>query len=113
MDVGSIDAGEDCPIPSDVLMTLYRSKPDVAVNLARTLPNHVRARLALYCYSRAHLRDLGLAVAESCAAGDLERLAGVTGRILADQSVNRHRQFGMDGVRSSAKAPISLARSAA
>ncbi|MET0314590.1 MAG: hypothetical protein ABW275_09375 [Hansschlegelia sp.] len=113
MDVGSIEAGEDCPIPADVLMMLYRSKAEVAVDLARTLPNHVRARLALHCYSRAHLRPLGLAIAESCSPGDLERLAGVTGRVLAEQSVGRDRRFGMHEARSSSKAPISLAKSAA
>ncbi|WP_382239220.1 hypothetical protein [Hansschlegelia quercus] len=113
MDVASIEAGEECPIPADVLMVLYRSKAEVAVDLARTLPNHVRARLALHCYSRAHLRPLGLAIAGSCSPGDLERVAGMTGKVLAEQSAGRERSFGMHDVRSGSKAPISLAKSAA
>jgi hypothetical protein len=113
MDVASIEAGEACPIPADVLMVLYRSEAEVAVDLARALPNHVRARLALHCYSRAHLRPLGLAIAGSCNPGDLERLAGMTGKVLAEQSAGGTRRFGMHDVRSSSKAPISLAKSAA
>jgi hypothetical protein len=41
------------------------------LEMARNLEDRVRARVALYCYVRSHLRDKGLAIASICSLKDL------------------------------------------
>jgi hypothetical protein len=113
--LGSIDETAGCPISTDALAALYRAESSLLAGMVAALPPLVRARLALHCYGRAHLRDIGLTIAASCAPADLERLAGVTGRVLADQCKNPDRSSGTDGARASStlRSRISLAKSAA
>ena len=42
----------------------------------------VRVTLALYCYQRAHLHSIGLAIAASCEEDDLTRRGGKAGEML-------------------------------
>lgn len=42
-----------------------------ALDIAGQLENRIRARLAIYCYVRTHLRDKGLAIASTCRLKDL------------------------------------------
>jgi hypothetical protein len=112
---GSIDETTDCPISTDALVAIYRADSSLLAETVAALSPLVRARLALHCYGRAHLRDISLTVAASCAPADLERLAGVTGRVLAEQCKNPDRSSGIDGARisSTLRSRISLATSAA
>ncbi len=41
------------------------------IEMAHHLEDRVRARVALYCYVRSHLRDKGLAIASICSLKDL------------------------------------------
>jgi hypothetical protein len=45
---------------------LYRSKGHDVAELVSPFGADQRARLALFCYNRAHMREIGLAVAATC-----------------------------------------------
>jgi hypothetical protein len=61
--------------------------------------------LALFCYGRAHLRELGLAVAACCDQQSLVQVAGRLGHVLHAQSRQRPEPVKFTGGR----AKISLA----
>ncbi len=71
-----------------------------------------RARLAVFCYSRAHLNGIGLAIAATCDLPSLMQAApsNAAGNVIFTQSreprKTDHRQTG------GARARITLARSA-
>jgi hypothetical protein len=62
---------EPCPVADSVLGQLYRANPHGLAELIETISPDVRAMLAVYCYRRAHLASIGLAVAASCEEDDL------------------------------------------
>lgn len=66
----------DCPIPDALLGTLYRSHAQGLASLVATVSEPNRARLAVFCYGRAHLRDLGIAIAASCSQAELAAVGG-------------------------------------
>ena len=57
-----------CPIREELLGELYRANKLGLPVLVATVPPHLRAMLALFCYRRSHLHSLGLAIAASCNA---------------------------------------------
>ena len=77
---------EACPVPESVLGELYRVSPHGLNALIETVPAQTRARLAVYCYRRAHLASIGLAIAASCEEGDLCEFGGNLGADLFDKS---------------------------
>jgi hypothetical protein len=69
---------EECPVPISLLGQLYRSSPEGLAVLTRTVPPNARATLAFYCYRRAHLQNIGLAIAGTCTEAELvDRLGRV------------------------------------
>lgn len=76
----------ECPVSPDVLADLYRAGPERVVEILRGLSENRRARLALCCFRRAHLRDVALAIATTCDPLRLFQLAGNNGEALAAQS---------------------------
>jgi len=77
---------EACPVPELTLGCLYAApKRDLAGILSK-IPGLQRARLAVFCNARAHLREMGLAIAATCEKGDLVEVAGPLGAILHGQS---------------------------
>ena len=77
---------EDCPVPEDFLGQLYRSSPHGLSDLVAAVPAETRAILALYCYRRAHLQSIGLAIAASCQEYDLAAFGGNAGRSLFEKA---------------------------
>ena len=77
---------EPCPVSDQVLGELYRSSSHGLVELIATVSPNARAMLALYCYRRAHLNSIGLAIAASCDEDDLSRLGGHAGTMLFAKS---------------------------
>ena len=77
---------EPCPVHLDFLGQLYRTSPRGLDELIVTVPAEARARLALYCYRRAHLQSIGLAIAASCYKDDLEMVGGRAGLILFEDA---------------------------
>jgi hypothetical protein len=82
----SIPQEENCPVAEDVLGQLYRANSHGLHDLVATVPAETRAMLALYCYQRAHLRSIGLAIATSCEQHDLEVVGGNAGKALFENS---------------------------
>src|SRR5262249_52308064 len=54
--------------------------------LIANIPPDARAMLALYCYRRAHLNSIGLAIAASCNEDYLSRWGGRAGAMLFAKS---------------------------
>ena len=61
---------------------VYRSTTDEVQSLAQTMSQQKRAGFALFCYSRSHLRDQGLTLAEMC---DPDELRAAGGSLIAFQ----------------------------
>ena len=77
---------DPCPVSDRVLGELYRSSSHGLGELIASLSPHARAELALYCYRRAHLNSIGLAIAASCDEDDLSRSGGYAGVMLFAKS---------------------------
>ena len=77
---------ESCPVPDQLLGELYRSSPDKLEGLIESVPVQTRAMLALYCYGRAHLQSIALAVAATCGEKHLEAVGGPAGLALFKKS---------------------------
>jgi hypothetical protein len=76
---------EACPVSENMLGQLYRASPEGLGALIATVPGPLRAAVAHYCYRRAHLASLGLAIAASCERDDL-MAAGINGDALYRRS---------------------------
>ncbi len=77
---------EPCPVPDQMLGEMYRSSAHGLNELIATVSPNARAMLALYCYRRAHLASIGLAIAASCEEDDLTRFGGNAGAALFARS---------------------------
>jgi hypothetical protein len=77
---------EQCPVEESLLGELYRASPQGLHTLVETIPATVRAMLAVYCYRRSHLSDLGLAIASTCDRRDLRAVGGELGSVVFAQS---------------------------
>lgn len=64
--VRAIRLNDETSLAQNLAKVLHRSCSET-VAMARDMPAEERAELAIYCYSRAHLRDKGLAMAALCA----------------------------------------------
>ncbi len=77
---------EPCPVSDNVLGQLYRSSPHSLAALIDSVAPDARAALAVYCYRRAHLTSIGLAIAATCDEGDLTWHGGNLGADLFAKS---------------------------
>jgi hypothetical protein len=77
---------EPCPVTDQMLGELYRASAHGLNELIATVLPAVRALLAVYCYRRAHLASIGLAIAATCEKDDLTSLGGNAGTILFERS---------------------------
>ena len=77
---------ESCPVPESLLGQLYRVTPQGLPALIDAVPANTRAMLAVYCYRRAHLASLGIAIAASCEEDDLAEHGGNLGSYLYEKS---------------------------
>ena len=96
-------AEERPPVPDAVIGRLYRAT-DVA-DVVASFSEEQRAALALFCYGRSHLRDIGKAVAATCNAEVLHHLGGRLGTALFAESRNAPVNAG----KQTNYRPISLA----
>ena len=76
---------------SAALERLYGAATQSAAEIVADLTASERARLAVFCYGRAHLNEIGLAIAATC---ELEQLLGAAtsataGRAIFAQSRDR------------------------
>ena len=103
----SIPQEEHCPVPEHLLGQLYRASSHGLVDLVATLNPTTRAMLALYCYRRAHLRSIGLAIAVSCDQAELEYLSGHAGTVLFEKAREAPREALLSHDRERQKITLS------
>ena len=102
---GRAESDAICPVPLEKLGELYRADPDAILSLVGEMPEDGRIRLAMFCYGRAHLRDIGLSIAALCGEQRMVEMAGVMGQVLASQCRAKVRTFGAERV---APAPVKV-----
>jgi hypothetical protein len=91
-----IDVEPGCPIPLATLGRLYGGDERALAETLQTLTEPQRARLALFCNNRQHLRELGLRIAASCEEQVLVQVAGPAGAVLFLQSRGHKHQVEVD-----------------
>ena len=79
-------ADEACPIADQMLGEMYRASAHGLNELITSVSPTARALLAVYCYRRAHLTSIGLAIAATCERDDLTALGGNAGAALFERS---------------------------
>ena len=77
---------ESCPVTDQMLGEMYRASAHGLNELIATVSPTTRASLAVYCYRRAHLASIGLAIAATCEEDDLTSLGGNAGAMLFERS---------------------------
>ena len=65
-----------CPVSDAMLSRLYRAEAAEIQALAMELAEAQRIQLAVFCYGRSHLREVGRQVAEVCNRNTLVNVAG-------------------------------------
>ena len=85
-------AGDECPCSSTLLGALYRATPDQHEGVIKSIPLDVRAVVALYCYRRAHLQEIGLAIAATCEESDLRFHGQSAGSALFHRARRIHQE---------------------
>ena len=88
----------DCPLPLGELTDLRNAEPPDAMASILPLSEETRIKLALYCYNRSHLRQLGLTVASTVEPERLAQLGGTMGEVLAEQSRATGLSFGTEPI---------------
>jgi len=103
---------DHCPVSDDVFGRLRQASPPDAVGIARSLPSLQRAHLAVFCYRRRHLHELGLLIASTCERSELAIAApGAPGIVIYDQSRNPRKFLALEmgPLADQGPKPISLA----
>jgi hypothetical protein len=77
----SIPNEEYCPIPLEQLGSLLRGREEGIGSISK-LPMMQRVEIALFCYRRAHLRNLAIRIAQTCDQATLRRVGGAPGEAL-------------------------------
>ena len=98
---------EPCPVADRILGEMYRASARGLNELIATVPPTARAMLALYCYRRAHLASIGLAIAATCEEDDLTSL-GNAGVMLFERSREAAQSSPADA-RANVQRKITLA----
>ena len=77
---------EPCPVADQMIGEMYRASAQGLNELIATVSPTVRVLLAVYCYRRAHLTSIGLAIAASCEKDELASAGGNAGEALFERS---------------------------
>src|SRR5512139_973593 len=77
---------EPCPVSDAFLGEMYRANAHGLNDLIATVPPTARVLLAVYCYRRAHLASIGLAIAATCDKDELADWGGNVGAVLFERS---------------------------
>lgn len=109
---GPPEPERESPVSLEVLGELYKADDYDLREMLAKMPEEKRIRLALFCYSKAHLRNLALKVAASCDPTRLAESAGTIGEVLAAQCRASGLSFGDEAPapdpKQKPKAKISL-----
>jgi hypothetical protein len=105
---GVILEDEPCPVLDETLGEMYRSSAHGLGQIITTISPTARVLLAMYCYRRAHLTSIGLAIAATCEKDDLISLGGEAGAALFERSREAPPSSPTD-VRTNGRRKITLA----
>ncbi len=87
---------ESCPVADQMLGEMYRASAHGLNELIARVSPPARALLAVYCYRRAHLASIGLAIAATCEEDDLTSLGGNAGATLFERSREAPKSASID-----------------
>ena len=96
-------------VPDELVGRLYRAGDGPIVELLAGMSSDRRANLAMFCYRKAHLRRMGLAIAATC---EWSSLVQVWGPALAHAIFAQSRECAIENAAVSCRPKITLARSA-
>jgi hypothetical protein len=99
---------ETCPVADQMLGEMYRASAHGLNELITSISPTARALLAVYCYRRAHLTSIGLAIAATCERDDLTSLGGNAGAALFERS-REVPQSSLPDARANGRRKITLA----
>lgn len=99
------------PINLETLALLLRSPDERVQSIIQSMKPLERARLAVFCVGRCHMRKLGLDIAALCDEQSLWQVAGQLGVAIYDQA--RDAENFDRGPSTYNKKPVTLARLAA
>ncbi|HZC55195.1 MAG TPA: hypothetical protein VE396_03990 [Xanthobacteraceae bacterium] len=77
---------DDLPISDELFADIYSARTLDLPTLVASVSPDVRALLALYCYRRSHLYEIGLTIAATCDEDDLLHSGGRAGADLFQKS---------------------------
>ena len=98
------------PVSEKMFREINGAQTPNAVEIAATLPEGQRAQLAVFCYRKRHLHDLGLRIASTCGLNALLQAAGTGGEVIFKQSRDPDATLAKETVPAShASRPITLA----
>ncbi|WP_430513209.1 hypothetical protein [Pannonibacter phragmitetus] len=109
--VASRSLDEDtCPVSEETFQNLMHLNAASAASAAADLPEEQKARLAVFCYHKAHLRPIGLMIAAGCSLRALLDEAGHAGEILYRQSREMQSSLPCDKFQPQrgARPPVTL-----
>jgi hypothetical protein len=98
---------EACPVADQLLGEIYRASAHGLNELIATVAPTARALLAVYCYRRAHLASIGLAIAATCEKDDLNFAGGNAGDMLFEQS-REASQSALSDARANGRRKVTL-----
>jgi hypothetical protein len=82
---------EACPVSDQVLGKLFRANEGSLRGLLDAVAPEAKAALAFFCYRRAHLQTVGLAIAANCDESQLVAFGGRAGTALFARSREERR----------------------
>jgi hypothetical protein len=103
-----IPSSSTLSLPDNLIARLHAGGPRAVPDLLANVPEADRVRLAVFCYQRAHLHTIGLAIAATCDPWTLRHIAGVVGETLFELS--RASPPSLDKPHT-ARSKVTLARS--
>jgi hypothetical protein len=98
-------------VPEELIGRLHNATEGTILHLMEQFTSKERANLAMFCYRKAHLRRIGLAIAATC---DLPSLVQQWGTVLGHAIFNQSRAGTPDSeqARTAHRPKVTLARSA-
>ncbi len=99
---------DPCPVTDQMLGEIYRSSLHGLNELVTTVSPTARVLLAVYCYRRAHLASIGLAIAATCEKDELASVGGNAGVVLFERSREAPIALSID-VHTTGRRKITLA----
>jgi hypothetical protein len=82
-----LELNEQFLISDELIGRLYRSSEDAVLEIAARMSPRDRARLAVFCYGKAHLHAIGLTLASGCELAALTEVMGnAVGQAIFDQA---------------------------